>query len=220
MAFLPKVASINSDTYGSPDVAKSGYPQANPRRRVKPFADVTITDPHAGATETLTITLSGGGGTLSGTGLTGSGATFMLTGVATTITSELDALSFAPKAGQPSTSSTTDFTLSDLSSAYATPTVNATTTVVDDDPAVPPTITGTVAGQTTVSEALIKLFAGVTITDPNGANDTLTITLTGGAPGTTSTTDFTLSDLSSVYATPTIDATTTVIDEDPALAPT
>ena len=104
-----------------------------------------------------------------------------------------------------------------------------------------PTISGTVAGQTTTSEAPVNPFSGVTISDPNnGATDTLTITLsnngttgtlsgtglsggtngiytlaggtattitqeldrlvftpTAGAPGSSTTTTFTLSDLRS-----------------------
>ena len=226
---------------------------------VKPFSGVTIADANSGASDTLTITVTGAGGTLSGTGLTGgTGGVYTLTGTAATVTSELDALSFTPKAGSPGTSSTTNFQLSDLSSAYATATVNTTTSVVDTDPAaVAPTITGTVAGQKTTSEAAVKPFSGVTIADPNsGASDTLTITVTGaggtlsgtgltggtggvytlagtaaaitseldalsftpkaGSPGTSSTTNFQLSDLSSAYATATVNTTTSVVDTDPA----
>jgi hypothetical protein len=36
---------------------------------------VTISDPNVGAIDTLTIRLSGAGGTLSGAGLSGSGST-------------------------------------------------------------------------------------------------------------------------------------------------
>ena len=229
---------------------------------VKPFSGVTIADANSGASDTLTITVTGAGGTLSGTGLTGgTGGVYTLTGTAAAITSELDALSFTPKAGSPGTSSTTNFQLSDLSSAYATAAVNTTTSVVDTDPAVAvavaPTITGTVAGQKTTSEAAVKPFSGVTIADPNsGASDTLKITVTGaggtlsgtgltggtggvytlagtaaaitseldalsftpkaGSPGTSSTTNFQLSDLSSAYATPTVNTTTSVVDTDPA----
>ena len=103
---------------------------------VKPFSGVTIADANSGASDTLTISVTGAGGTLSGTGLTGgTGGVYTLTGTAAAITSELGALSFTPKAGSPGTSSTTNFRLSDLSSAYATATVNTTTSVVDTDPA-------------------------------------------------------------------------------------
>ena len=227
---------------------------------IKPFSGVTVADANSGASDTLTITVTGAGGTLSGTGLTGgTGGVYTLTGTAAAVTSELDALSFTPKAGSPGTSSTTNFQLSDLSSAYATATVNTTTGVVDTDPAVAvaPTTTGTVAGRATTSEAAVKPFSGVTIADANsGASDTLTITVTGaggtlsgtgltggtggvytltgtaaavtseldalsftpkaGSPGTSSTTNFQLSDLSSAYATPTVNTTASVVDSDPA----
>jgi autotransporter passenger strand-loop-strand repeat protein len=147
---------------------------------VKPFSGVTIGDANSGAMDTLTITLAGGG-TLSGAGLSGSNGTYTLSGTALAITTELDALSFTPVDGVPNTSVTTTFTLSDKSNAFATATVNNTTTVIDSDPAVAPTITGTKAGQTTTSEAPVKPFSGVTIGDANsGATDTLTITLAGG----------------------------------------
>ena len=256
---------IDTDPAAAPTI--SGTVAAQPTTSealVHPFSAVTITDPNSGATDTLTITLSGAGGTLSGTGLIndGDGVYTLAAAAPATINTELDALAFTPTAGAPGTSSTTAFALSDLSSAYATPTVNTTTTVIDTDPAAAPTISGTVAAQPTTSEALVHPFSAVTITDPNsGATDTLTITLSGaggtlsgtglindgdgvytlaaaapatintevdalaftptaGAPGTSSTTAFALSDLSSAYATPTVNTTTTVIDTDPAAAPT
>src|SRR5580704_4236544 len=46
-----------------------------------------------------------------------------------------------------------------------------------------PTITGTVAGQTTASEAPVTPFSAVTVTDPNDGGtdtDTLSIMLSGG----------------------------------------
>ncbi|MGD0563653.1 MAG: ParB-like protein, partial [Roseiarcus sp.] len=150
---------------------------------VTPFAGVTITDANDGGTETdtLSITLSGGGA-LSGTGLSGSNGSYSLTGTAAAITSQLDALSFTPVDGVPNTSATTSFTLSDLSSAFATPIVDGATTVIDSDPAVAPTITGTTITDTT-SEAPVTPFSGVTIADANNGGtdtDTLSITLSGG----------------------------------------
>ena len=69
---------------------------------VHPFAGVTISDPNTAATDTLTITLSNGGttGTLSGSGLSGgtNGVYTLAAAAAATITSELDALVFTPKA--------------------------------------------------------------------------------------------------------------------------
>jgi uncharacterized repeat protein (TIGR03803 family) len=84
---------------------------------IDPFSGVTIGDANAGATDTLSITLSGPG-SLSGTGLSGSNGNYTLTGTAAAITSELRALSFTPVNGVLNTSVTTTFTLSDTSSAY------------------------------------------------------------------------------------------------------
>ena len=63
-----------------------------------------------------------------------------LSGSPDTITSELEALVFTPVNGMPNTSVTTGFTLIDNSSAGADSDY-ATTTVIDSDPAVPPTST-------------------------------------------------------------------------------
>ncbi len=152
---------------------------------LRPFAGVIIGDANANATDTLTIALDGAGGTLSGTGLSGgSGGSYALSGTAAAITIELDALVFTPTAGAPDTSSSTTFTLSDLSSAGGAPAVDDTTSVTDIDPAVAPTIVGTESGQATASEIAVKPFAHATIGDRNaGAADTLTITL-GGSGGT------------------------------------
>jgi ELWxxDGT repeat protein len=233
---------------------------------VRPFASATIGDPNVGATDTLTITLGGAGGTLSGKGLSaGVGGVYTLSGTASAITSEVEALAFTPKAGAPNTSSTTTFRLSDQSTAGSAPAVDTATTVIDKDPtatgAAPqaPTIAGTVSNQTTTSEAPVRSFAHAMIRDPNvGVTDTLTITLGGaggslsgtglsagvggvytlsgtasaitselealvftpkaGAPNTSSTTTFRLSDQSSAGGAPAVDTATTVIDKDPSLA--
>ena len=97
------------------------------------------------------------------------------------------------------TTSTTTFTLSNQSSAFATP-VTATTVVVDTDPppAVAPTITGITSSQSTTDEAPLNPFNGVVIADSNsGATDTLTITLSGGGgtlagPGLSGTGPYTI----------------------------
>ncbi len=255
-------AIAEADPAAAPTISGAVAGQATTSEAaVKPFSAVTIADPNSGASDTLTITVGGAGGALSGTGLTGgTGGVYTLTGTAATVTSELDALSFKPTAGAPGTNSTTTFKLSDLSSAYATATVNMTTSVVEADPAAAPTISGTVAGQATTSEAAVKPFSAVKVTDPNsGASDTLTITVGGaggalsgtgltggtggvytltgtaasvtseldalsftpkaGAPGTSSTTTFKLSDLSSADATATVNTTTSVVDTDPAVTP-
>ena len=97
---------------------------------VDPFSGVTIGDLNVAATDTLTITLSGTGGTLSGTGLSGSGSTYTLSGTVSAITSELDALVFNPTGGAPNTSGTTTFSLSDGSTGYTTAAGYASTPTV------------------------------------------------------------------------------------------
>ena len=91
---------------------------------IDPFSGVTIGDANAGATDTLSITLSGPG-SLSGTGLSVSSGNYTLTGTAAAITSELRALSFTSVDGVPNTSVTTTFTLSDTSSAYGVDTYDS-----------------------------------------------------------------------------------------------
>ena len=139
VAALPPIAV---DTRLPPTIAGTVADQTTTSEApVNPFAGVTITDANPSATDTLTITLSstsGGFGTLSGTGLTGSGATYQIIGAATTISAELDALVFAPVNGVPGTSVTTTFALSDQSSVFATPATDNATSVIDTDPAVSP----------------------------------------------------------------------------------
>ena len=101
---------------------------------LQPFANVSIEDYNAGATDTLSITLSGAGGTLSGEGLSSrTNGVYALTGTASVITTELDALVFTPDAAWPNPSATTTFTLSDWSDAGSAPALDATTTVIDND---------------------------------------------------------------------------------------
>ncbi|BAM90337.1 putative calcium binding hemolysin protein [Bradyrhizobium oligotrophicum S58] len=88
---------------------------------VHPFSTVTIDDLNVGATDTLTITLNGGGGTLSGTGVSGGNGVYTLSGSAAAITGQLRALTFTPTAGAPNSSTTTTFTLSDSSTGYVAP---------------------------------------------------------------------------------------------------
>ena len=178
----------NSDPAVPPTIAGTVSGQATASEApVRPFPHATVGDSNVGGTDTLTITLGGVGGTLSGTGLSGGvGGVYTLSGTAAAITGELDALVFTPKAGAPNTSSATTFTLSDVSSAGGAPAADNTTSVTDSDPAVAPTISGTVGGQTTASEAQVRLFAHVTVGDRNaGATDTLTIAF-GGVGGTLS----------------------------------
>ena len=108
---------------------------------VRPFATTVISDPNADATDTLTIAISGGGGTLSdGSGYAAlaidSSGNYTFSGSATAVTSELQALVFTPTAGAPNTQATTTFALTDSSTALsnsfaAAPTVVASFTGAD-----------------------------------------------------------------------------------------
>ncbi len=149
---------------------------------IDPFANVTITDSNSGSpTETVTVTPSS---TLNGTlsdsvgGTVDSNGVYTVTGSASTVTTDLDALTFTPAAIAPGQTITTGFTISDTNSANLT-TTDSTTTVVATAPFEPSTIAGTVPGQTTTDEATnFTPFTHVTITDPNGAGATEAVTVT------------------------------------------
>jgi len=96
-----------------------------------PFSSVTLTDPNIDTSDTLSIQLTNGGGTLAdGVGFDGltlsAPGVYILSGTAAAITSELDALVFTPS-GYPAT---TTLTLTNSSSA-GTSAVDSKTTVTD-----------------------------------------------------------------------------------------
>ncbi len=132
---------------------------------VKPFSGVTIDDENANAVDTLTITISGGGGVLADgagfDGLTSSGAgVYTLSGTAAAITSELAALTFTP------TSGTSTFTLSDVSSANSTtPTVDSTTTVTDAPPSGAYAATAAVVSENIDALNADSSLTSITLTD-------------------------------------------------------
>ena len=101
-----------------------------------PFSSVTITDPNIDTSDSLSIQLTGAGGTLAdGAGFTGLTASapgvYLLSGTAAAITSELDALVFTPSAG----SGTTTFTLTDTTSVSTSASdANTTVTVESSGP--------------------------------------------------------------------------------------
>lgn len=182
-ATAPAAISVtDSDPVVTPTIS-GGHTAVTTRaeKPVTPFAGVTVGDANAGGTDTLTITIAGAGGTLSGAGLTaGSGGAYTLTGTGSAITSALDALVFVPTGGQANTSGATTFSLTDQSTAFATPATGSPITVTNTDPAVAPVFAGGTASITTMSEAAVTPFAGLTLTDANaGGTDTLTITVSG-----------------------------------------
>ena len=156
---------------------------------IAPFSKVTIADPNANQTETVTVTLSApANGTLSdlvGGTYTAATGVYTDTGTAAAVTAAVDALVFTPTANQvaPGQTITTGFTISDKDTAGLTAT-DSVTTVVATDVAAPPTISGTVAGQATTDLAAIAPFSKVTIADVNIAQtETVTVTLSAAANG-------------------------------------
>ena len=123
--------------------------QADSGTHLPLFSGVSVTDDNITATETLTITVGGGGGTLAGDSLIDNGdGAYTLTGTAAEVTAALEALTFTPDGTHPG--ATTTFSLTDQSSvsgqavATSDPTM-VMVTVTDTDPMVAPTITQTLA---------------------------------------------------------------------------
>jgi hypothetical protein len=155
---------------------------------VNPFTGVTIGDLNAGATDTLTITLSNSGttGVLSGPGLSGgtNGVYTLTKNVATTVTSQLDALTFTPAKGAPGSVTTTTFALSDQSTGFATPATDSATTVTDTDPAL---LTQPTISSATYTGAALTGHWSLSGTAPAGTTVTLYDGTTALAPTATAT---------------------------------
>lgn len=142
---------------------------------INPFATVAITDPNAGATDSLIITLAGAAGILSGTGLIslGNGTYELAATSADKLTAELHALTFVASPHGDG-SATTTFTLSDTSSVGLTVS-DAHTSVIDTRHAGP--INGPVSGyatiQGTAGNDIIHAYGMFNIIHGNGGNDTI-----------------------------------------------
>jgi autotransporter passenger strand-loop-strand repeat protein len=156
--------------------AVSGQETSN-EASINPFAAVAITDPNAGAMDSLTITLAGAGGILSGTGLIslGNGTYELAATTAADLTTELHNLTFtATQHGD--NSATTTFTLSDTSSVGLTVS-DASTSVTDIHQAAPDTIDGPTSGyaiiQGTTGDDIINAFGMFNTIHGNGGNDTV-----------------------------------------------
>jgi hypothetical protein len=160
----------------------------------KPFVGVTIGDANAGSpTDSLVITLTGSaGGTLTGTGLSGSGPYTMAAASAATITTQLRALVYTPAGGV----STTETMTIAVTSSAGTNASDSNTVVTVTVPS-SPVIAGAAPTVTIVGKPSMPFFhqyigngvpfqtAVMVVTDPNsGATDSATITLTGSAGGT------------------------------------
>jgi hypothetical protein len=129
---------------------------------IDPFATVTINDPNVGATDTLTIPLTGDGmtGQLSGIGLTdNTDGVYTLSGTAFDITEDLHGLSFDPTGGA---GTATIFALSDVSSGDpSSPATNDATTVNQTAPLI---TTDSILFQSTDGQAGIWELNGTNVT--------------------------------------------------------
>jgi hypothetical protein len=147
---------------------------------------VVVTD-SLGGLDSVTIQLSdlGADGVLVGAGLTGgaNGTYTIAAAPDTVITTDLQGIAFDPTVAVPNSPPvTTTFDLTVQSNSVGTPTANDDTTTVTNT-VTGPTITGTVADQTTTNGAPLDPFSGVTIADS-----------TVGPPVPTQTLDIQLSD--------------------------
>ena len=175
------VTVTDSDRVVDPTITGTVSSQATTSETpLDPFSGVTIGDANAGATDALSITLSGPGA-LSGTGLSVSSGIYTLTGTAAAITSELRALSFTPVDVVPNTSVTTTFTLSDTSSAVSQLPVVATTAVTDSDPVVTPEVTGGASVSYVAGASPVALDAGLALADAAAASlSAATVSISAG----------------------------------------
>ncbi len=156
---------------------------------VMPLSSVGVVDPDRGASDTLTITLTGAGGagdadgTLSGGGVSetapGSG-TYTLAGSPASLDAALAAVVFTPTAHQAapgsSVATTLALALSDAMSTPATASLVVDATAVHDPLAVSNGGPGTIAASGT---GTITPFADVSVVDPDNVSATATITVTG-----------------------------------------
>ncbi len=119
----PPASPTISNTHTSADTAEAS---------VAPFSGVTIGDANVGAADGLQIVLTGGGGALSGAGLTANadGSYSLAATDPTTLSNALDALSFTPANATPGASVETVFTLTATSSA-GTSATDSGTSVID-----------------------------------------------------------------------------------------
>src|SRR5208282_3323324 len=116
----------------------SGTMASPPGQPDTPFSSAKIADPNIDTTDSLSIQLTGGGGTLAdGAGFSGltesTAGVYLLSGTAAAITSELEALVFTPN----TFSATTTLTLTDTTSLGTSATdAKTTVTVTNGEPVV------------------------------------------------------------------------------------
>ena len=159
------------------------------RSAIAPFSALTVADPDAGKTETVSVSLDASQGSLVASGAgsydSATGA-FTVSGSAAAVTAALRALTFQPAAHEivPGQTRTTGFTVA-VDDGLGGLASDATTSVVVTGTDTAPTIAGTIAGQAATDETATAPFAAVTIGDVDaGVTDTVTITLDQPRNGT------------------------------------
>jgi hypothetical protein len=142
-----------------------------------PFSSATIADPNIDTSDSLSIQVTGGGGALSDgagfDGLTTSAGVYILSGTAAAITTELEALVFAPN----TFAATTTFTLVDTTSLGTSATDANTTVTVTNGESVVVSVSTFLADKSTLDKMpggfdILDLAAAITIdldhlSDPN-----------------------------------------------------
>lgn len=123
------VNPVIANTHTTTDSAEA---PVNPFGTSGDHTAVVISDANAGATDSATITLTGGGGVLSGNGLITNqdGSYSLAAATPATLTSELDALTFTPTNATPGNTASTTFGLTVKSSAGTT--ASDSSTIVND----------------------------------------------------------------------------------------
>jgi hypothetical protein len=185
----------------NPAIGGTGASNAVVGQTATPFSGATVSDANPGATDSLTITLTGtAGGTLTGTGLSGSGPYTMASATPATITSQLRALVYTPTGAATTTETMTIVATSSAGGLTAT----NNSTVVTVVPPFNPVILGTAPTTTVVGKSNLPFLhslvgngnyttALINVTDANGGGvtESAIITITGLAGGTLSGTGVT-----------------------------
>lgn len=156
----------------------------NDHQTATPFSTATVSDADPTATLTATVTYDPTNGSLADPNAPDDGATidtssgsYIVTGTADQITADLQGLTFTPTANQVPAGNavTTEFDLTVDDGVTSNPPTDTTTSVVATAVGDLPTITGTEGGQAYDGTELSP-FSQVSLSDPTGGEDTLTIT--------------------------------------------
>jgi plastocyanin len=163
---------IYLDGQTPPSVAGAVPGQVTPDTTpIDPFAQVAITDPNAGQTETASITLSNAdNGTLVDPNAASDGSSFAdgvytNTGTAAAVAAAADGLVFRPTAQQvpPGQTVTTTFTISDTDTAGGTASDSATAVIVMASNVTPPVATAGGSASYSAGSAAVTPDVGLTI---------------------------------------------------------